>query len=90
MRLAKFHNTTILKSDLDTNLDIKLTHKLATSFIESSSKVHKPKTYDKIIDNLIYKNKLCKAIDKELWNLDSNYIWYYKKLLFTKKKIRCK
>lgn len=58
-------------TDLSIGSDIKLAHKLAKFLIETSSKIHEPKTYNKAIDNLIYKNKWRKAIDEEFQNLDS-------------------
>lgn len=57
MRLAKFYNPTMLKIDLGTNSSIRLICKLIKSLTKSNGKVHKPKTYDKVIDNLIYKNR---------------------------------
>lgn len=56
MRLDKFHNPTVPKTDLDMGSVIKPVYKLAKSLIETSSKVYEPKTYDKAIDNPIYKN----------------------------------
>lgn len=54
---------------------------------ETSSKVHKPKTYNEAITNLIKGNRWQKAIDKELWNLNIHQIWYYTLLLDNKKVI---
>lgn len=71
IRLAKSYNPIVLKTDLDTGSGVKLVCKLAKSLTETSSKIYKPKTYDKVIDNSIYKNKWCKVIDKKLLNLDS-------------------
>ena len=39
---------------------------LAKSVTETSSKVQKPKTYNKAINDSIYGNKWRKAVDKEL------------------------
>lgn len=41
-------------------------YKIAKSVIETNSKVCKPKTYNKIINNLIYGNKWCGAVDQKL------------------------
>ena len=57
IRLAKIYNLTIPRIDLNMSSDIKLIRKLAKSLIEISKKVHKPKTYDKAINNLIYGNR---------------------------------
>lgn len=46
-----------LKIDLDMGWDIRLVCKLAKSMIETSSKVYKSKTYNKIVHDLIYGNK---------------------------------
>lgn len=51
MKLAKSHNLTILKTDLDTGLGTRLKCKLAKSLTETSSKVHEPKTYNEVINN---------------------------------------
>lgn len=50
----------------DISLGIRLIYKLAKFLTQNSNKVHKPKTYDKLIDNLIYENRWHKAIDKKL------------------------
>lgn len=66
------------KTDLDKiwgkNLSDKLIRsmqKLAKSIIETSNKVHEPKTYNKIVNNPINRNRYQKTINKKLWNLDS-------------------
>lgn len=41
-------------TDLDIGSGIKLIHKLAKSMTKTSSKIHKPIIYDKIIHDLIY------------------------------------
>lgn len=71
MSLDKAHNPIVPRTDLGIDSGIKLAYKLAKSLIKTSSKLYKPKTCDEVIDNPIYKKKQCKAIDKELWNLDS-------------------
>lgn len=55
--LVKSHNLTMLRLDLGMSSGIKLIHKLAKSLIRTCSKVHDHKTYNKAINNLIYKNK---------------------------------
>lgn len=49
---------------------IKLAYKFTKSVIETSSKVHKSITYNKVITNPIYRNKWRESMDKELWNLN--------------------
>ena len=70
------HNQIVWKSkiDIDGTLDInpstkeliKLIKKFAKSVTETSSKVQEAKTYDEIINDLIYKNKWREFVDKEL------------------------
>lgn len=50
---------------------VRLIQKLVKLVIETISKVHKLKIYNKAINNLINKNKWQKVIDKEFWNLNS-------------------
>ena len=45
------------RTDLGISLGIKPVYKLVKSGIETNSKLRKPKTYNKIIDYPIYKNK---------------------------------
>lgn len=73
MRLDKSQDPTQIRprTDLGTGLGVKPTCKLAKSMTETSSKIHKPKTYNKVIHDSIHRNRWCKAIDKEMWNLDS-------------------
>lgn len=54
IRLAKIHNLTVPRTDLSMGSGVKPIHKLAKSLIETSSKVHELKTYDKAIDNPIH------------------------------------
>lgn len=70
--LAKSHNLTMPRTDLGISSGIKPTFKLTKSLTKSRNKVYKPKAYNKAIDNLIYGNRWCRAIDKKLGNLDSN------------------
>ena len=44
---------------------------LAKSVTETFNKVQEPKTYDEIIHNPIYGNRWRKAVNEELWNLDT-------------------
>lgn len=57
MRLAKFYNLIVPKTDLGTGSGVRPIRKLAISLIEINSKIHKPKTYNEAIDNPIYGNK---------------------------------
>lgn len=57
IKLYKSHNPFILRANLAINSDIKPICKLVKSLIDISSKVYKLKTYDKAINNLIYRNK---------------------------------
>lgn len=57
MRLAKFHDPTISRTDLNIGSDIRLIHKFANSLAKTSDKRYEPKTYDEANDNLIHKNK---------------------------------
>lgn len=50
---------------------------LAKLITKTSSQVRKHKTYNEVVNNLINKNKWLKAIDEELWNLNSYQIWCY-------------
>lgn len=77
MRLDEFHNPprvkldrsydpTMLRTDIDTGSGVRPTRKLAKFLIETSSKVHEPKTYNEAINNTIYGNQWREAINKEL------------------------
>lgn len=57
MKLAKFNNSIVPRTDLGIGLDIKLECKLIKSLIKTNNKMHKPKSYNKAIANLIYGNK---------------------------------
>lgn len=81
MKFENFYNLSLVwrpKTDLDeiwskNFLDglIKLVQEFAKSITKINSKVHKPKTYNEPINNLINKNRWQKAINKEFWNLNS-------------------
>lgn len=43
--------------NLDINLDVRLACKLIKFATKTSSKTHEPKTYNKVIDNQINRNK---------------------------------
>lgn len=58
------------RSDLGMGLGVILMCKLAKSIIKTSSKVHKPKTYNEVINNPIHGNRWYKAIHKNLENLN--------------------
>lgn len=55
---------------------VKPAYKFTKSIIKTSSKIHEPKTYDDAINDFIYGNRWRKALDKELWNLNSHQIFY--------------
>ena len=57
MRLAKSHDSIVSKTNQDIGSGIRPVCKLAKSLIEISSKVHKPKTFNKVIDDIILGNK---------------------------------
>lgn len=60
------------KTNLDTSSNIRLICKLIKFLTETSSKMYKPKTYNKVIDNLIHKNRWHETIDKKLSNLNTD------------------
>lgn len=66
IRLDRSHNLTMSKTNISIGSGVKPAHKLVKSLTETSNKVHKCKTYNEAIDNLIYENKECEAIDKKL------------------------
>lgn len=49
---------------------LRLAYKYVESVAETTSKVREPKTYDEVINNLIYRNRWREVVDKELLNLD--------------------
>lgn len=55
-------------------------HKTAISIIESTSKIYKPKAYNKAINDPINGKRWREAIKKKLQNPESHYSWKYKKL----------
>lgn len=55
-----------LGKNLLRNRLVRLARKFAKSVTETSSKVQKPKTYDKAINDPIYRNRWYEAIDKKL------------------------
>lgn len=57
MRLNKYFNYIILKINLDIDLNIKLVGKFAKFLLKSNDKIHKFNTYNKVVNNLIHKNK---------------------------------
>lgn len=69
---------------------IRSARELAKLVTEINSKVHKPKTYNEAVHNPIHGKRGKKAIDEELWNLDSYQIWYYIILPPNRKLIGCK
>lgn len=69
------HNTTVSKIDLDTGLGVILAHKFDQCLTKTNSNKHEPKIYNEAINNLIYRNRLHKFIDKKLWNWISYQEW---------------
>lgn len=57
MRLAQFDNLIMPKTDLGIESGVRLLYKLTKSLIETSNKMHKPKTYNEAINNLIYESR---------------------------------
>lgn len=55
--------------------------KLIKLVTKINSKIHKSKTYNKSVNNLINRNIQQKVINKEFQNLDPYQIYYYIKLL---------
>lgn len=68
IRLDKSQNLIQLKSriDLSMSLSIRLICKLTKFIIKNNNKIFKPKTYNKIIYNLIHRNRWRKLIYKKL------------------------
>ena len=62
----------------------------AKSVTETSNKVQESKTYDETINDPIHGNKWRKAVDEELWNLDTHQTWCYTPLPNNRKAISCK
>lgn len=69
---------------------VRSAYKFEKLVIETSSKVRKPKTYNKAINNHIYENRWHKVIDKELWNLNTYQTWCYTSLSDNQKGISYK
>lgn len=57
MRLNKAHNLIIPKTDLDMSYVIRFLFKLAKFLIKTSINMHKPKTYNEVMNNPIHENK---------------------------------
>lgn len=60
------------------------------SITESSSKIHKPKSYKEAINDPIHRWQWREAIEKELQNLENYQTWVYNKLLLGRKVIGSK
>lgn len=54
---------------------------LAISIFKILSMIHNLTFYKKVISNLIYGWQWKDAIEEKLYNLESHYIWEFKKLL---------
>lgn len=58
IRLNKPQNLFLIsKIDLGIGFDIKLIYKFTKSITKISSKLHKPKIYNEVINHLIYRNR---------------------------------
>lgn len=49
------------------------------SLTETNSKIHEPKLYNKVIDDLIHSYYQKKAIEEELQNMENHQTWEYDK-----------
>ena len=63
---------------------------VAMSMTETSSKIHKPKSYDKAINNSIHDRWWREVIEKELQNLKNHQTWEYNELPLGQKGIGSK
>lgn len=78
------------KNFLVKNELVRLTYKFVKLVTETSSKIQKLETYNEATNNLIYRNRWQKAVNKELQNLDICQTQYYTLLLDNQKTIGCK
>ena len=60
------------------------------SIIETSSKIYKPKSYDKTIADPIYGTRWRQAIEEKIHNLEIYHTWKYEELLESRKVIEYK
>ena len=60
------------------------------SIIETSSKIHEPKTYDKAVNNPIHRRHWQEAIEDKLQNLENYQTWKYNELPPDRKAIESK
>lgn len=95
IRIYLLHNQKP-KIDLGRTIDknsadrlVKPAPEFTKSVTKTISKVQKPKTYDRIINDLVHENKWQKAINKELWNQDLHQTWTYTFLSIGQKAIGC-
>ena len=65
-------------------------NKAAMSMTKVSSKIHKPKLYDKTINDPIHDRQWRKAIEEELQNLENHQTCKYDELPLGQKAIRLK
>lgn len=76
----------------NTNEDIEpaTSQELAMSISESSSKIHKPKTYEEAVSNPIHGRQWRDAVEEELHNLESHHTWEFEELPSGRKPIGSK
>ena len=63
---------------------------MAMLMTKAFSKIHKPKSYDKAINDPIHGRQWRKAIEEKLQNLENHQIWEYDELPLGQKAIRLK
>lgn len=56
MRLDKFYNLSVFRTDLGMGLDVKPIYKFVNFVIKTNSKIYKSKAYNEGINNLIHRN----------------------------------
>lgn len=85
IRTENLHNHLVQRSKIlgKNSLErlVRLAYEFAKSVTKISSKICEFKTYDKTVNNLVYRNRWQKAIDEELQNLDSHQTQSYTTLL---------
>lgn len=57
IKLNKFYNPIMPRTNLNISSNIRFIYKFAKFLTKTSNKRHKPKIYNKKIDNLIYENR---------------------------------
>lgn len=80
----------IIIDELDPQIKPEANEKLAMSITETCSKIYKPKSYDKAMNNPIYGCRWHKTIENKLQNLENYQTWEYDVLPLRQKAIRSK